>query len=71
MMSNHKRGSGKRIYNRFKHWSVDDCACERCINYAGKGKPCPLEKCCIEDIREEAIRREAEAAATAANIGGV
>ena len=53
----HKRGY-KRIYNRFKYWSVEDCACEKCVNYAGKGKPCPLDKCCIDDIRSEAIRRE-------------
>jgi len=60
-MSNHKRGTGPRIYNKFEHWSVEDCACETCINYAGKGKPCPLDKCCIADIKEEAIRREAAA----------
>ena len=61
-MSNHKRGSGKRIYNKFKHWSVEDCACVNCVNYAGKGKPCTLKKCSIEDIRQEAIRREAATA---------
>ena len=60
-MSNHNRGTGTRIYDKFEHWSVADCACENCINYAGKGKPCPLEKCCIEDIRQEAMRREAAA----------
>ena len=58
-MSNHKRGKGTRIYNKFEHWSVADCACEHCQHYAGKNKPCPLDKCCIEDIRQEAIRREA------------
>ena len=57
-MNKFRRGSGKRIYNKFEHWSVEDCACVHCVNYAGKGKPCPLDKCCIEDIRQEAIRRE-------------
>ena len=60
-MSNHKRGSGTRIYNKFEHWSVADCDCTQCKHYAGKGKPCPLEKCCIADIKEEAIRRDADA----------
>ena len=58
-MSNHKRGSGTRIYNKFEHWSVADCECIHCQHYAGKGKPCPLEKCSIDDIRQEAQRREA------------
>ena len=60
-MSNHKRGTGKRIYNRFEFWSAADCACENCVNYAGKGKPCPLDRCCIEDIKQEAGRREVTA----------
>ena len=58
-MEKFRRGSGKRIYNKFEHWSVEDCACVHCVNYAGKGKPCLLEKCCIEDIKQEAILHEA------------
>jgi hypothetical protein len=61
MTSNHKRGVSTRIQNRFKHWSVEDCDCTHCKHYTGKGKPCPLEKCCISDIKKEAIRREADA----------
>ena len=60
-MSRYKRGTGTRIYNRFTYWSVADCACENCVNYAGEGKKCPLDKCCIEDIKREAIRRETAA----------
>ncbi|MCL2565874.1 MAG: hypothetical protein FWE24_08725 [Defluviitaleaceae bacterium] len=60
-MSKPKRGGGTYIYDCFEHWSVEDCACIHCINYAGKGKPCPLDKCCIEDIKEGAVRREAAA----------
>jgi hypothetical protein len=51
-----------RIYNRFEHWSVDDCRCEFCIHYRSKRQPCPLEVCCVEDIRQEALRREQAAA---------
>ena len=67
-MSNHKRGTGTRIYNKFEHWSVENCACIHCVNYAGTGKPCPLDKCCIEDIKQEAIQREA--AVTASTLPG-
>jgi len=54
-----KRGSGTRIYNRFEHWRVEDCACMYCVNFINNKTPCPLKKCCVEDIRQEAIRREA------------
>ena len=67
-MNKFRRGSGKRIYNKFEHWSVEDCACIHCVNYTRKGKSCSLDKCCIEDIRQEAIRREAGATATAQQI---
>jgi len=49
--------SSKRIYNKFEFWSIADCDCSLCQHYAGKDKPCPLDVCCIEDIRQEAIRR--------------
>ena len=51
-----------RIYNRFSYWSVADCDCVHCLNYAGKDQPCSLDVCCIADIREEALRREQTAA---------
>ena len=51
-------GSSTRIYNKFEHWSVEDCACMHCVNYVGEGLPCPLEVCCCADIKEEAIRRK-------------
>ena len=47
-----------RIYDRFEWWSVDDCRCEFCRWYRGKKRPCPLEVCCIDDVRQEALRRE-------------
>jgi len=50
-MSNHKRGTGTRIYNKFEHWKVADCDCTLCQHYAGKGNPCPLDECCIADIK--------------------
>ena len=61
MANNRKQGSNTRIYNKFEHWSVEDCDCKHCQHCAGKGKPCPHEKCSIAEIREEAIRREADA----------
>jgi len=72
------RSKNTRIINKFEFWSVADCACEFCINYT-KDQSCPLDVCCIEDIRQEAIRREQAAtsssepasSANAANDGGV
>jgi len=57
-----KRGTGTRIQDRFKFWSVEDCACVNCINYKSKKRPCPLPTCAIQSIKEEAIRREADQA---------
>ena len=50
-------GKDTRIYNRFEWWSIADCACVYCINYAGEDRLCPLDACCCEDIRLEAVRR--------------
>jgi len=47
-----------RIHNRFNYWSIADCKCEYCINYQGKKKPCRLDVCCVENIKQEAVRRE-------------
>ena len=55
-------GEFTRTYNRFEWWSVADCSCELCANYRGKKQPCPLDVCCIEDIQQEAVRREQGAA---------
>jgi len=51
-------GEYTHIHNRFEWWSVEDCACEHCVNYAGKNRSCPLEACAVADIRQEALRRE-------------
>ena len=58
-MSKRKRGSSTRIYNKFEHWNVEDCECKYCKHYIKKGKKCSLDECCVEDIKQEAIRREA------------
>jgi len=50
-----------RIIDKFEHWSVADCDCSQCVHYAGKDNPCPLDVCCIADIKAEAIQREVEA----------
>ena len=51
-------GKNTRIYDRFEFWSVEDCACEYCVHYGGKDRPCLLDVCCCDDIRQEAVRRE-------------
>lgn len=43
--------------NKFTGYTLEDCACELCLHYAGRGKPCPLETCCCEDEKQEAIAR--------------
>ena len=73
------RSKNTRIINKFEFWSVADCDCSLCLHHAGKDQPCSLDVCCIEDIRQEAIRREQVAtsssepasSAKAANDGGV
>ena len=55
-------GDYTRIYERFKWWSVADCSCEFCVHFRGKKRSCPLDVCCVEDIRQEAVRREQAAA---------
>ena len=50
-------GDNTKIYDKFEYWTVADCVCKFCINHVKK-QPCPLEVCCIADIREEAARRE-------------
>ena len=52
----------KRIYNRFKWWSVADCACEHCLYWKGQKRGCSLMVCCCDDVRQEAVRREQAAA---------
>ena len=54
----------KRIHDKFEFWSTADCDCSLCVNFAGNKKPCPLDVCCIEDIRQEALRRENAATKT-------
>ena len=49
-----------RIYNRFKGYTVEDCSCIYCLHYVRANVPCPLETCCCEEERWEAIKRELE-----------
>jgi len=51
-------GNNTRIYDRFEWWSVADCSCEYCAHYRGKKRGCSLDACAVEDIRQEALRRE-------------
>ena len=63
------RSKSTRIIDKFEYWTVEDCACELCVNHI-KDQPCPLDVCCVEDIRQEAVRREAEVSATSASTSG-
>ena len=46
-----------RMPNKFTGYTLEDCACEFCLHYAGARKPCPLETCCCEDERAEALAK--------------
>lgn len=43
--------------DKFAGYSAEDCKCQYCLHYAGKGKPCPLELCCCEDEKKQALER--------------
>ena len=65
-------GSNTRIVDKFEHWSLKDCACEACLYFPGKGKPCPRQICCCAEEKAEALRREivAENRLAAASVRG-
>jgi len=60
-MQKKRGGSGTRIYDKFEGYSLSDCACELCIHYKGKAKPCGQEVCCCAEEKAEALMREVEA----------
>ena len=66
-------GSNTRIFDKFEHWSLADCACEACLYYQGKKKPCQRQICCCAEERAGALRREVaeenRLAATSVNGG--
>ena len=66
-------GQNTRIINKFEYWSVDDCDCSLCVHHTENDSPCPLDACCITDIKAEAILREvsAENKLAAASVKGV
>ena len=51
-------GKNTRIYSKWQGYSLANCACELCANYAGKRQPCPLEVCCCAQERADALCRE-------------
>ena len=51
-------GSNTRVYDKFQGYTLADCACDACLHYPGKNKPCPLEVCCCAEEKAEAIKRE-------------
>ena len=38
-----------RIYHRWNGYTAADCACQFCLWYPGKDRPCTLEVCCCEE----------------------
>jgi len=48
------------IFDRFKGYSTEDCACEYCL-YIGKKGRCLLNECCCAEERQTALEREHEA----------
>ena len=66
-------GSGTRIYDKFEGYSLEDCACEFCIHYKGKSKPCGQDVCCCAEEKAEALLREVagENRLAAASVGAV
>jgi len=72
-MQKKRGGSGTRIYDKIEGYSLEDCACEFCIHYKGKSKPCGQEICCCAEEKAEALMREVEGEnrLAAASVGAV
>jgi len=47
-----------RIYNRFTGYTTDDCACDACLYFGGKKRPCLLDECICMEERQAALERE-------------
>ena len=54
----------KRIYNKFKGYTLEDCDCRYCLYYGGKRKgriSCLADECvCAEEICKAKKRRRKE-----------
>ena len=52
----------KRIYNKYKGYTLEDCDCRYCLYYGGrrKGKvTCLSDECvCADEIRQAKKRKE-------------
>lgn len=48
-----------RVLNRFRGYTLRDCACEYCFYYGGKRAGCTLKRCCCEQERREAAAKNA------------
>ena len=54
-MGQQKRAHSRRS-NRWEGYYLEDCECIYCKHYEGKKRGCPLEYCCCEDEKLDAIR---------------
>ena len=53
----------KWIYDRWEGYTVEDCACEYCLNFGGiknREVQCLAEECVCKEELKAAIRREKE-----------
>jgi len=51
-------GSNTHIYDRFKHYSFNDCSCVYCLHYVGKKQGCSAAVCCCPEEKITALMRE-------------
>lgn len=47
----------KHRFDKFESYTLSDCQCSLCLHHPGAGKPCPLERCCCEKEKMEALQR--------------
>ncbi len=53
----------KWIYDRWKGYTVEDCACEYCLYFGGKHKgeiECLAEECVCKEEMKKALQRQEE-----------
>ncbi len=52
----------KRIYNKFKGYTLEDCDCRYCLYYGGRRKGkiiCLVDECvCADEIRQAKKQKE-------------
>ena len=52
-------GSKTKIYDKFTHYSLEDCNCIYCLYYKGKRNGCSRDECCCSVEKAIALVHEA------------